>query len=254
MTRTADLGDTDEALKLGLLQRLIARDTPLRTHMNKFLGEFKSVNGGYEIVMDTEKRRRFGGIRNLLLELEFLERDFDKPRYWVCPQYLAQFIETKSVFVTTPIELRAILRAREKLGRDAELAVIKFEQHRLRHCRYLADRIKHVAGENVSIGYDILSFTETTKRRFDDRLIEVKAVSPIDWRFYWSRNEVESARIHGPNYFLYLVPVSKGGFDIRSVRIIQNPFRRVYENIDSWVRQEEVASFWPAEAILRQRQ
>jgi hypothetical protein len=110
----------------------------------------------------------------------------------------------------------------------------------------LTKRIKHVASENVGAGYDILSFTKMANRGgFSDRLIEVKAVSPIDFRFYWSRNEIETARIHGQNYFLYLVPVSKNGFDMQKLKIIQNPFKKVYLDCESWLRQEELVSLWP---------
>lgn len=99
-------------------------------------------------------------IRNLLLDLEFLEQDSSKPRYWISPQYFAAFIEAKGNSVTSPLELQNILRAREKLGRDAELAVLKFEATRLRNHPGLAKRIKHVAAKNVGCGFDILSFTE----------------------------------------------------------------------------------------------
>jgi hypothetical protein len=75
----------------------------------------------------------------------------------------------------------------------------------------------------------------------------VKAVSPIDFKFYWSRNEIETARVYGPNYFLYLVPVFKGGFDLQKLKIIQNPFKRVYSAKKSWLRQEEVIAFWSKE-------
>jgi len=50
-----------------------------------------------EIAMDSGRRRRFGGIRNLLLELEFLDHDFDGVPYWIAAQYLPIFLETKSV-------------------------------------------------------------------------------------------------------------------------------------------------------------
>ncbi|MBI3850716.1 MAG: DUF3883 domain-containing protein [Verrucomicrobia bacterium] len=202
------------------------------------------MDGSFEIVMDSEKRRRFSGVRNLLLDLEFLEQDADRPRYGISPQHLAEFLEARSKSPTSPIELQRILRAREKLGREAELEVLKFEAARLRNRPGLARRIKHVAAENVGAGYDILSFTEsTTSAGFSDRLIEVKAVSLIDFKFYWSRNEIEAARVHGSNYFLYLVPVSKKGFDMQKLKIIQNPFKRLYSDRESWLRQEELVSF-----------
>lgn len=240
-----NLGETDEEMKSALVQRLLDQDAPYWLHINKFLGHFESVEGKFEVLMDSERRRRFGGIRNLLLELEFLDRDFDKPRYWISPQYLTAFIDAKSISSTSPLEFQDVLRARAKLGHEAELEVLKFESARLRDCSGLAKRIKHVASENVGAGYDILSFTKTANPSgFSDRLIEVKAVSPIDFKFYWSRNEIETARVHGLNYFLYLVPVSKSGFDMQKLKIIQNPFKRVYLDNKLWLRQEELVSFW----------
>jgi hypothetical protein len=240
-----NFGKSDDEIKSGLVQRLFARSTPYQLHVNEFIGHFQSVDGNFEIVMNSEKRRRFGGIRNLLLDLEFLEQDADKPRYWVSPQYLTIFLETKCKSSTSPAELQEILRAREKLGREAELEVLEFESARLRNHPGLAKRIKHVAVEDVGAGYDILSFTESTNSaNFSDRLIEVKAVSLTDFKFYWSRNEIETARVHGSNYFLYLLPVTKFGFDVQKLKIIQNPFESICLNDKNWFRQNELISFW----------
>jgi hypothetical protein len=233
-------------MKVGLGQHLLERNTPYRVHLNEFFRHFENVDGIFEILMDSGKRRQFGGIRNLLLDLEFLEQDSNKPRYWISPQYFTAFIEAKSNSATTPLELQVVIHAREKLGRDAELEVLKFEAARLRNHPDLAKRIKHVAAENVGAGYDVLSYTESAKAAgYSNRLIEVKAVSSIDFKFYWSKNEIETSRIHGPNYFLYLVPVSKSGFDLHKLKIIQNPFKGVYSAKHSWLRQEEVVAFWP---------
>jgi hypothetical protein len=243
--RRESLGKTDDEMKSGFVQRLFNRTTPYQLHAHEFVGHFKSGDGSFEIVMDSEKRRHFGGVRNLLLDLEFLEQDADRPRYWISPQHLADFLEAKSKSPTSPIELQKILRAREKLGREAELEVLKFEAARLRNRPGLARRIKHVAAENVGAGYDILSFTESaTSAGFSDRLIEVKAVSPVDFKFFWSRNEIEAARFHGQNYFLYLVPAFKNGFDMQKLKIIQNPFKQVYLVRKSWRRQDELVSLW----------
>lgn len=244
--RNANLGETDEEIKSALIQRLLERNTSYRLHINEFFGHFENADGKFEVLMDSEKRRQFGGIRNLLLELEFLDQDLDRPRYWVSSQYLTVFVDAKSISSTSPLELQNILCAREKLGHEAELEVLKLERKRLRHRSGLAKRIKHIAAENVGAGYDILSFTEAGDiGGFAERLIEVKAVSSMDFRFYWSRNEIETARIHGPNYFLYLVPASKNGFDMQKIRMIPDPFKRVYLDCKSWLRQEELVSFWP---------
>lgn len=244
ISRNANLGETDEEIKSALIQRLLDRNTSYWLHVTAFFGHFESAEGKFEILMDSERRRRFGGIRNLFLELEFLDHNLGRPRYWISPQHLAVFIEAKSISATSPFDLQKILQAREKLGREAELEVLKFELARLRNNPGVTKRIRHIASENVSAGYDVLSFTKMADRGgFFDRLIEVKAVSPIDFKFFWSRNEIETARVHGSNYFLYLVPVSKNGFDMQKLKIIQNPFKRVYLNDESWLRQEELVSF-----------
>jgi hypothetical protein len=251
IARKENLGETNEEMKFALAQFLLTRNTSYRTNINNFLGNFESVDGNFEIVMDSERRQQFGGLRNLLLELEFLEHDFNKPRYWISSQHLATFIAAKNVSSISPLELQAVLRAREELGHKAELVVLKFERARLRSYSDLVKRIKHIASENVGAGYDVLSFTKLANRGgFSDRLIEVKAVSSIDFKFYWSRNEIETARIHGQNYFLYLVPVSKDGFDMRKIKIIQNPFEQVYLATKSWLRLEELISFWPNEVVV----
>ena len=238
-------GGSDDEMKTALVQRLFDRSTSYQLHVNEFIGQFQSVDGNFEIVLDSEKRQRFGGIRNLLLDLEFLEQDADKPRYWVSPQYLTTFFEAKWKSSMSPAELQEILRTREKLGREAELGVLKFESARLRNHPDLAKRIKHVADEDVGAGYDILSFTDSANSaKFSDRLIEVKAVSSADFKFYWSRNEMETARIHGSTYFLYLLPVTKSGFDFQKLKIIQNPFELIFRNSGDWSRQHELISFW----------
>jgi hypothetical protein len=39
------------------------------------------------------------------------------------------------------------------------------------------------------------------------------------------------------------VPVCKNGFDMQKLRIVQNPFKRVYSDAKSWLRVEELVSF-----------
>lgn len=246
-----NFGTTEDEMKSDLVQRLFDRSTLYQLHVNEFIRNFQSVDGNFEVVMDSGMRRRFGGIRNLLLDLDFLEQDADKPRYWVSPQYLTTFLETKCKSSINPTEFKQTLRAREKLGREAELGILKFEAARLRNHPGLAKRIRHVAAVDVGAGYDILSFTESANSaRFSDRLIEVKAVSTADFKFYWSRNEIETARIHREKYFLYLLPVKKYGFDIQRLKIIQDPFGAIYLKGKNWHRQDELISFWSRSSFV----
>ena len=73
--------------------------------------------------------------------------------------------------------------------------------------------------------------------------IEVKAVSLNDYRFYWSKNEMKAARIHGDKYYLYLIPcMGYKKFDLGKMKIIQNPHKSILKN-ESWLCQVESASF-----------
>jgi len=241
-----NLGGDDEELKSALIHRLLQGGNVYWQHLNSFFGFFEIKQDTFQIQMDTELRRRFGGARNLLLELEFLERDFKTTRYWIAATYLPIFVEARIAAPTTPAKLQIALNAREELGHKAELAILKFEAERLRSRPDLVKRIRHVALENVSAGFDIASFSVSSNRAsFSERLIEVKAVSPCDFRFCWSRNEIETAQTQSKDYFLYLLPVSRTGFDINKLRIIQNPFEAVYLDRKSWFRQDELISFWP---------
>jgi len=75
-------------------------------------------------------------------------------------------------------------------------------------------------------------------------IIEVKAVSVEDYKFFWSRNEIEVAKIFGEKYFLYLLPViSKNTFEMEKLKIIRNPFKNVYTNQLEWQKEEESVSF-----------
>src|SRR5439155_14103701 len=71
ITKIRELSDDDEKMKQQLVQHLVARESRIRAHLNEFLSRFKITGGRFEIVMDSERRRRFSGIRNVLLDLDF---------------------------------------------------------------------------------------------------------------------------------------------------------------------------------------
>ena len=95
-----------------------------------------------------------------------------------------------------------------ELGREAEEWVLGYEKRRLsRHV--LIDHIRRVSDEDVSAGYDLVSFSALTKLAFD-RFIEVKSYSH-EPRFFWSKNEIEKAKKFGERYILMLVEPQKDG-------------------------------------------
>lgn len=67
------------------------------------------------------------------------------------------------------------------------------------------------------------------------RYIEVKAVSPNTFTFYWSQREVDVARVLGQHYYLYLVPVDQHGeFDLSWLKMIADPHTVVLGSSSKW--------------------
>ena len=95
-------------------------------------------------------------------------------------------------------------------------------------------------------GYDIKSFEDyldSNSKRIE-RYIEVKAVSVDNYKFYWSRMEIEIAKVFGEKYYLYLLPViSNNNFDFEKLIIIRNPFENVFSNVREWKKEEECITF-----------
>ena len=88
------------------------------------------------------------------------------------------------------------------------------------------------------------SFEATQQEDPIPRLIEVKAVSPWNYRFNWTKNEIEVSKLHQQTYYLYLVPVlGKHIFDFEELRVIRNPYSNVYKNRKEWLRSFELLSF-----------
>lgn len=88
----------------------------------------------------------------------------------------------------TQVELNEALSEQRKIGAEAQLIVLNHERARLRSCGRpeLADQVRDVS-DNLSLGYDIESFTESG----GPKRIEIKATARRgeDLRFFLSENE-----------------------------------------------------------------
>jgi len=76
------------------------------------------------------------------------------------------------------------------------------------------------------------------------RFIEVKAVNIEYPRFYWSRNEVQKAKMFGIQYWLYLIYYDKiKEFNVVNVERIAGPYETIFRDASVWKRQIENYSF-----------
>jgi hypothetical protein len=90
----------------------------------------------------------------------------------------------------------------DEVGRLGEIFALQYERWRLRDHPELADRVRHVAETDDTLGYDIESFELNGEVRY----IEVKTTtSTLDSRFFVSSNELDSAARLGSQYVILRV-------------------------------------------------
>lgn len=127
--------------------------------------------------------------------------------------------------------LKNQLELQDALGEAAEVFVVEYERKRLSSSNNAA-LIKRISEIDVTAGYDILSFNNTASADFD-RFIEVKSFQGAE-HFYWSRNEIEKAKLYEDKYFLYLVDSSKVETPGYEPHIICNPANSIMKS-ECWI-------------------
>lgn len=151
----------------------------------------------------------------MLVALGVAEREALSSRFWrIATGYAPQFLEAlervnSSAFLKRKFgeeELAKALAAQAAAGREAEDWVLNFERDRLAK-HFFSESIRRVSDEDVSAGYDILSF-DTRQSLIHDRFVEVKSFRD-EPQFYWSRGEMEAARQLSGRYWLYLIDRSR---------------------------------------------
>jgi hypothetical protein len=135
----------------------------------------------------------------------------------------------------TPEKLDAWLAARRAAGEIAEAFAMEFEQQRL-HGHWLLDQVRWVSNEDVSAGFDILSFHDQRSLLLD-RSIEVKGYAG-ERAFHWSKEEIEAARLKREKYWLYLVDRSRIGEQDYAPEMLNDPYTYfIEENPAGWLRE-----------------
>jgi hypothetical protein len=234
--------DSIDDFKNKFLPILFSANDEVSEHLRDFLLNFQvDIDKTFFKATDLQKIK-FSDIRNLLLELDFIKVSDDNSTYIINPQYTSLFINHFLRKILSPKTLKQRQLENDSIGLAAEKAIIEFEVRRLKDISIKPKEIEHTSQYNVLAGYDIKSFENylDSNAKLIDRYIEVKAVSALDYKFYWSRNELEISRIFGEKYFLYLLPViSENTFDFEKLMIIKNPFKTIYSNEIEWNKMEE---------------
>lgn len=231
----------EEVLRECLLNSFIFKNNSFSSYLKEFFSKFSLRKNAYVFEPSISERLLYSSLRNFLMELKVLSVNPATSTYRIANKYITCVFS----HITTPIsqhQLNRDLQRKYELGISAEKAIIKYEKDRLSKYPYLVEKVEHVSVKDVSAGYDIKSF-ELNKKQIV-RFIEVKAVSYDDYKFMWSRNEMEKAKIYRNSYYLYLLPVQeKDKFDVATLKTIKDPYKNVYKNRQHWDRAEELLSF-----------
>lgn len=177
----------------------------------------------------------WAAIRNLLIECDFLMVQSMNISYvlTVNPAYeylLSEQIKEQRRKISLE-ELKEQMLRNEESGEKAERYVLEYEKKRLNFSEN-SMKVKQISGIDVSAGYDIISFNGE-ESKINDRFIEVKATSK-NFGFYWSSNEIQTAKVLGPRYYLYLVNLSKVSLLDYEPLIISDPVNYL-KNSTTWI-------------------
>ncbi|MGQ0829979.1 MAG: DUF3883 domain-containing protein [Bacteroidota bacterium] len=237
--------DSIDDFKRKFLPVLFSSNGIVSEQLRDFLLNFQTDTEKIFFKATEIQKIKFSDTRNLLLELEFIKASEDNTTYFVNPNYSDLFTKQFNRKKLSPETLKKKQAENDSIGLTAEKAVIEFEVKRLTDISLDPNEIEHTSQDNVLAGYDIKSFEnhlDIDSKRID-RYIEVKAVSVQDFKFYWSKNEMEISKVFGEKYFLYLLPVvSNDTFDFEKLMIVNNPFKAIYLNQLEWNKEEESIS------------
>ncbi len=234
--------DSVDDFKRAFLPILFSANRQVAGLLRDFLLNFQVEENRIFFRAGEWQKLKYSDTRNLLLELEFISASQDSNTYFVNPVYDDLFFKQFSAYKISPEIMKRKQVDNDMIGLSAELAVVEYECKRLTDISFERKEIEHTSTEDSGAGYDIKSFENYLDGRSKriDRYIEVKAVSVQDFKFYWSRNEMDIAQVFGNKYYLYLLPViSSNNFDFERLLVVKNPFKNVYQNQIDWDRREE---------------
>jgi hypothetical protein len=231
--------DANDA-SLWLVDRLFATRNRYRTQIFRYLRRFQIIDGEPLYRPSSPSRHQQSHLRNCLMEMGIVCHDRDRDCYHIAPQHLDLYIVAQdSVSKRTPVTVAAAQHSRETLGTAAEEAVVLYERRRV-GSRF-AELVQHVALLNTAAGYDVRSVTVSSGGISTPRYIEVKAVSSASFQFYWTRNEVATAKHLAQWYYLYLLPVEAGRrFSMDHLEVIRDPHAAVLQASENWVIEPDV--------------
>lgn len=187
---------------------------------------------------------KYSGLRNLLIEAGFFKTSDIADGILIIDElyiYELQKMISSNKKRMSLEQLKRKIEYQNEVGFEAELFVLAYEKRRLNG---VANDVKCISNIDVTAGYDIVSFN-TEKSLSYDRFIEVKSYSG-KVSFYWSKNEIEVAKLKQENYFLYLVNRDEMRRKEYAPKVIKNPYKEIFLG-ERWMKDPQ--SWFVCESI-----
>ena len=218
-----------------IIRMLLNKKSQYRAEVFGFINKFKLVEGELIYLSSDQSRSSESSVRNFLIEIGVVKHVMETRNYVLMPEFASLFASAKDdANYTSPKLLEKIVEARNDIGFQAEELIVEYE--RVRIGASYAEKVDHVSLRNCAAGYDIHSFSIEHNNNVFPRFIEVKAVSPTTFQFYWSKNEVAVAQALSHYYYLYLLPCKHNGkFDMDGLMIISDPYNTVLTKDSEWI-------------------
>lgn len=220
--------------RAAIMSRILSTRNRYRTELFRYLSQFRMVDGDISYSPSDQSRSSQSAVRNFLIDVGMVNYFSVTKAYVLMPEHASLYVSARdNANLISPTLAESRAEARQEIGRAAEELILKYERKRIGSG--YADKIDHVSLRNCAAGYDIRSLTVGTSGRITPRFIEVKAVSPGSFRFYWTKNEVNVARALSSWYHLYLLPVNREGqFEVDELLVIPDPCSTVLSESDGW--------------------
>lgn len=222
-----------------IIRMLLNKRSRYRKEMFRFINQFNLVEGEIVYLPSDHRRSSESGVRNFLIEIGVVMHVMETQKYVLMPEFVNLFASAKNNAKYTPPKLlENIVADRNDIGLQAEELIVEYERARI-GSKY-AENIDHVSMRNCAAGYDIHSVSIEHNGNVVPRFIEVKAVSPTTFQFYWSKNEVTVAHELSHWYYLYLLPCKRDGqFDMDELMIISDPYNTLLARDSDWVTESD---------------
>jgi hypothetical protein len=200
----------------------------LKNYLNAF--SFDKKNNFYFLKPDEYFNRLTSNLRNFLISMKIIK--FNNDQYVIIKLDILTIFKNKKF---TYKDFKKMLRAKEKIGEDAEKFVYKLELKKLKKLN-IPLKPKYMSKRDVGAGYDIESY-EKFKTSYKKIMIEVKAVKLSNYEFHLSINELFVARKNPDFYYLFLVPVESNRndkFNSKNILKIKNIDKNILNNKIKW--------------------